>query len=158
MLFDYKLIGAPKRFLSSRGGLSKSYSQRYRLLKDPPKKVRAVSLQTGDAGTARRRAVEFVEEKIREIVFASDPRRRTIANGIHASLEEYVNDLVAQGNINRQASLVKHRIERVLTEAKLTEYVQLDAVKAAKVIAALQTKEEFRTTNTANRYREALRA
>ena len=51
MLFDYKLIGAPKRFQTSRGGLSKSYSQRYRLLKDPPRQVRTVSLQTGDAVT-----------------------------------------------------------------------------------------------------------
>lgn len=158
MLFDYKLIGAPKRFQTSRGGLSKSYSQRYRLLKDPPRKVRTVSLQTGDAGTARRRAVEFVEEKVREIVFASDPKRRTLANGIYASMQEYIDDLIAQGNTSRQAKLVKHRIERVLTEAKLTEYAQLDAVKVTKAIAKLQAKDEFKTVATANKYRECMRS
>jgi integrase len=115
-------------------------------------------LQTTDGTAARRRAVSYVERRIQEIVQASDPHARTLASGVHASLDEYVQDLIAIGNTRRQACLVQRRIERVLAEAKITEYSQLDAVRAVKAIASLQAKGEFSTTTTANRYREALRA
>ncbi|BBO31108.1 hypothetical protein PLANPX_0720 [Lacipirellula parvula] len=107
---------------------------------------------------ARRRAVAFVESRIQEIIQERDPHARTLACGVHASLGEYVQDLVAIGNTRRQACLVQRRIERVLAEAKIAEYSQLDAVKAVKAIASLQQKGEFSTTTTANRYREGLRA
>jgi integrase len=113
---------------------------------------------TADSTVARRRAVPYVERKIQEIVQERDPLTRTLASGIHATLVEYIEDLIAQGNTPRQADLVKHRIERVLTEAKLTEYAQLDAVKVTKAIAKLQAKEEFKTVATANKYRECMRS
>jgi integrase len=81
-----------------------------------------------------------------------------LVNGIHASMQEYIDDVIAQGNTVRQAELVKHRIERVLIEAKLTEYALLDAVKVTKAIAKLQAKEEFKTVATANKYRECMRS
>jgi len=115
-------------------------------------------LQTTDGTAARRRAVSYVERRIQEIIQASDPHARTLASGVLASLDEYIQDLVAIGNTRRQACLVQRRIERVLAEAKITEYSQLDAVRAVKAIASLQQKGEFSTTTTANRYREALRA
>ena len=155
---DYRLVSSPGRFKNGRGKRLKCYAQRFRLLSDPARRVRSVSLQTTDATVARRRAVVYVERRIQLIVLEADPIARTLASGIHAALVEYIDDLVAQGNTHRQANLVKHRIERVLTEAKLTDYAHLGAVKVTKAIASLQAKGEFSTTTTANRYREGLRA
>lgn len=155
---EYRLIGPPKRYRDGRGKPAKCYAQKFRLLRDPPRRVRSISLQTSDGTAARRRAVAYVEKRIQEIILETDPHARTLASGIHAALVEYIDDLIAQGNTRRQASLVQRRIERVLAEAKITEYSQLDAVKAVKAIASLQAKGEFSTTTTANRYREALRA
>ena len=158
MLPDYKLIGAPRRFANGRGVKAKCFAQRFRLLSDPPRRVRSVSLMTADSTVARRRAVAYIERCIQEIILRADPHARTMASGIDPALSEYVDDLVAQGNTRRQANLVKRRIERVLTEAKLTEYAQLDPVKVTKAIADLRAKEEFTTVSTANKYREGLRA
>lgn len=155
---DYRLVSSPGRFKNGRGKRLKCYAQRFRLLSDPARQVRSVSLQTTDATVARRRAVVYVERRIHELVLQTDPHARTLASGIHAALVEYIDDLIAQGNTRRQASLVRRRIERVLAEAKITEYAQLDAVKAVKAIASLQDKGEFSTTTTANRYREGIRA
>ena len=155
---DFKLIGAPRRYVDGSGVRSRYYCQRFRLLHDPPRRVRSVSLQTSDGTAARRRAVAFVERRIQQLLLDADPHARTLASSIHVALVEYIEDLIAQGNTPRQADLVKHRIERVLTEAKLTEYAHLDAVKVTKAIASLQAKGEFSTTTTANRYREGLRA
>lgn len=158
MLPDYRLIGAPRRFANGRGAKARCFAQRFRLLSDPPRRVRSVSLMTADATVARRRAVACVERRIQEVLHERDPLTRTLASSIQAALAEYLDDLVAQGNTRRQADLVKHRIERILTEAKLTEYAQLDSVKVTKAIAKLQAKGEFTTTTTSNRYREAARA
>lgn len=155
---EYRLIGPPKRYHDGRGKPAKCYAQKFRLLRDPPRRVRSISLQTSDGTAARRRAVAYVEKRIQEIILETDPHARTLASGVHAALVEYIDDLIAQGNTRRQASLVQRRIERVLAEAKITEYSQLDAVKAVKAIASLQAKGEFSTTTTANRYRECLRA
>lgn len=158
LLPEYRLIGPPRRYRDGRGEPAKSYAQKFRLLEDPSRRIRSISLQTSDGTAARRRAVAYVERRIQEIVQERDPLARTLASGIHAALAEYIDDLIAQGNTARQADLVTHRIERVLAEAKITEYAQLDAVKVTKAIAKLQTKGEFRTTTTSNRYREAARA
>jgi hypothetical protein len=81
-----------------RGQRSKCYAQSFRLLSDPPWKVRSVSLMTTDATAACRRAVVYFERRIRELVLESDPRARTLASNIHAALKEYVEDLVGIGN------------------------------------------------------------
>lgn len=158
MLLDYKLIGSPKRFLDSRGGLAKSFAQRFRLLSDPPRKVRSVTLQTGDVGTARRRAVPFVENKVRQISCDADPIARTLAKGIQSVLDEYLEDLAAMGNSKKHVALVKYRIDRVISEARLVEYRQLDTVRVAKAISRLTTQEHLATVATKNKYREAMRA
>lgn len=155
---DYKLIGAPRHYVDGRGARSRCYFQRFRLLHEPARKVRATSLQTSDGAVARRRAVVYVERRIREIVLKIDPQSRTVVNGIYAALQEYIDDLVAIGYTQRQADLVMNRILRIFSEAKFTEYAQIDAVRVAKAIAQLQAKEEFNTTATANKYREAMRA
>ena len=69
ILPDYRLIGPPARFKNGRGVRAASFQQKYRLLADPARKVRTVSLKTTDLTTARRRAVKYVE--------ASYPRRST---------------------------------------------------------------------------------
>jgi len=107
---------------------------------------------------ARRRVITYVEAKIRRIMLHADPTARTMTNGIHVALNEFIDDLIAVGNTRRQADLVKGRIERIITEAGFIEYSQLDSVQVTKAIAQLRAKEEFTTTVTANRYREAARA
>jgi hypothetical protein len=157
VLFDYKLIGSPRRFKDGRGNPADSYLQRWRLLRDPARKIRSVSLQTTDAAVARRRAVRFVENRIREIQEGRDPQSRTANRRIEEALGEYVNDLLATGNSPKQANLVQKRIKAVIRKARLKEYAQIDAVTVTKAIASLKTEIDF-TTTTANKYREALRA
>jgi hypothetical protein len=128
--------------------------QRYRLLTDPPRKRRAVSLQTTDAAVARGRAVRFVEEKIRQEQLARDPEARTATKGIQLVLQEYLDDLAASGNTEKQVSTVKMRIKRVIAEAKWKEFVQVDAVAAKKAIAKLAKEHRFGAV-TSNRYRAA---
>ncbi|WP_428307972.1 tyrosine-type recombinase/integrase [Lacipirellula sp.] len=158
LLPEYRLIGPPRRYCDGRGKPAKSYAQKFRLLNDPSRRIQSITLQTSDGTAARRRAVAYVERRIQTIAFDADPHARTLASCIHAALVEYIDDLTAQGNTRRQADLVKHRLERVLTEARLTEYAQLDPVKVTKAIADLKAKEEFTTVATANKYREAMRA
>jgi hypothetical protein len=55
LLAEYKLVGAPRRFLNGRGRKGKCYAQKFRLLRDPARRVRSVSLKTADAAAARRR-------------------------------------------------------------------------------------------------------
>jgi integrase len=157
MLPDYKLIGPPQRFKNGFGKKSASYMQRYRLLTDPSRKRRAVSLQTTDAAVARGRAVRFVEEKIRQEQLARDPQTRTTTKRIQTVLQEYLDDLKASGNTEKQASMVETRIKRVIAAAKWKEYAQVDAVAAKKAIAKLAKDHSFGAV-TSNRYREALRA
>lgn len=155
---EYVLIGAPRRYADGRNEKAKYYSQRYRLLHEPVRRIRSVSLKTKDGAAARRRAVPFVEAKIAKLVLLSDPQARTATNGICAALNEYVDHLIAVGNTIKQAKLVRGRIERIIAQAGFTEYAQLDSVKVAKAISELGDKEEFSTLATKNKYCEAARA
>jgi integrase len=155
---DYKLIGAPRRFKNGHGQQAKYYAQRFRLLSDSVRKIRSVSLLTVDKTVARRRAVVSVEEKVRKLTFSRDPHFRTQHGAIRTVVQEYVDDLRARGNTEKQAVLVQGRIELVIEKAAFTEYVQVDAVRVVKAIKDLQDKGQFKTTATANKYLEAVRA
>ena len=50
---------------------------------------------------ARRRAIAYVERRIQEIALQANPQARTLASGVHVSLVEYIDDLIAQGNTRR---------------------------------------------------------
>lgn len=76
----------------------------------------------------------------------------------YVSRKEYIDDLLAVGNTEKQVDLVKARIERVIKQAGFTAYSELDAVKVTKAVKDLQRKGQFTTTATANKYVEALRA
>src|SRR3954467_1220992 len=143
MLPDYVLIGDPRRFKNGRGNAPASYLQKYRLLTDPPRKLRSVSLRTCDLTVARRRSVRFVEDRIREDLLARDPQARTSAKGIAAALKEYLADLTASGNTAKQVNLVRTRILRVISQAKLKEFAQVDAVIVKRAISKLMAKHEF---------------
>lgn len=155
---DYKLIGAPRHYVDGYGLRSRCYFQRFRLLHEPARKIRTISLQTSDGAAARRRAVAYVERRIGEIVLATDPHARTFASGVHAALDEYVGDLLALGNTQKHSEMIKRRINRVISEAKFSDYAHIDAVRVTKAISQLNHKGEFNTTATANKYREAMRA
>lgn len=157
ILPDYKLVGGPHKFRNGHGRKSASFMQRYRLLAEPSRKVRSVSLQTTDLTVARRRAVKFVEDRLRKDLLARDPEARTASNGIAAALREYIEDSAATGNSPKQIAMVKMRIERVVKQAKLTEYAQVDCVVVTRAIAKLATTHKFGVV-TKNRYREAMRA
>lgn len=158
LLPDYKLVGSPGRFKNGHGKLAKFYAQRFRLLSDPPRKVRSVSLATADKAVALRRVVEYVEDRIFHIALSRDPRFRTQYGSIAAAVQEYIEDLLAVGNTDKQADLVQGRIQAVIEQAAFTEYIQVDAVRVIKAIKDLQGKGQFKTTATANKYLEALRA
>ena len=157
-LLDYVLVCSPRRFKNGHGKQAKYYAQRYRLRTDPPRKVRSVSLRTNDKAIARRRVCEYVEEKVRQLTMSRDPQFRTQQGNIGDVLSEYIDDLLAIGNTEKRANLVKSRIERVNKQAGFTVYAELDAVKVTKAIKDLQRKGQFTTTATANKYVEALRA
>jgi integrase len=157
VLPDYKMIGGPKRFMDGHGRKSASFMQRYRLLTDSSRKLRSVSLQTTDLTVARRRAVKFVEDKLRKQLIASNPEASTVSKGIAAALKEYLADLNATGNSSKQIATVKMRIERIIKQAKFNEYAQVDGVKVVNAIDKLATKHKFGTA-TKNRHREAMRA
>lgn len=157
LLPDYRLVGSPGRFKNGHGGRAQCYAQRFRLLHERPRRVRSVSLQTTDAAVARRRAVRYVEARVREIQEGRDPEARTANRRIEDALSEYIGNLLAVGNSAKQASLVKQRIKAVIRKARLKEYAQVDAVTVTKAIASLKTEIGFKAT-TANKYREALRA
>src|SRR5690242_19899509 len=96
LLPDYKLVGPPRRFINGRGVRSASYLQKFRLLSE--KRVRIVSLKTSDSGTARSRAVRYVEARIREELLASDPSARTANRTIASVIMEYTGNLASLGN------------------------------------------------------------
>jgi len=153
----YRLLGAPRRF-KTKGKRSKHYLQRFRLDNDPVRKVRSVSLRTQDTALARRRAADYVEERVLEIAEDRDPELRTVNGSIKGALKEYIDDLFATGNTEKQGDMVKGRIERIIEKAAFTEYAQIDAVQVTKAIAGLQKANVFKTTATANKYLEAMRA
>ena len=155
MLPDYKLIDTPNRLTNGRGERCSSYLQKYRLLTE--KRVRSVSLQTTDLTIARRRAVRFVEDRLRQDMLARDPQARTATSGIGAALQEYLDNLAAAGNSPKQVDTVRMRIERVIKQARFKEYAQVDSVHVTKAIAKLKDRHKFGVA-TANRYREAMRA
>lgn len=154
----YKLIGGPERYVNGRGRKDRHYRQKFRLLDEPLRAVRSVSLRTKDVGVARRRATEIVEQRIRAIVLARDPQARTAANGVRVALDEYLDDLAALGNTSKQTRLVRTRIERLISECSWTEYQQVDSVSAIQAVSQLRTDGTIKTLATANKYREALRA
>jgi len=158
LLPDYKLIGSPSRFKNGHGKLGRFYSQRFRLLIDPPRKVRSVSLKTTDKAVALRRAVRYVEERVLQLTLSRNPLFRTQYGGIEVALQEYLNNLKAIGNTEKQVGLVKTRIELVISRAYFVEYNQIDAVKVTKAINDLKSEGQFKTTATANKYLEAMRA
>lgn len=121
----YKLIGGPERYVNGRGRKDRHYRQKFRLLDEPLRAVRSVSLRTKDVGVARRRATEIVEQRIRAIVLARDPQARTAANGVRVALDEYLDALAALGNTSKQTRLVRTRIERLISECSWTEYQQV---------------------------------
>lgn len=155
---DYKLVGSPCRFKNGHGKPAKYYAQRFRLLSDPPRKIRSVSLRTNDKAIAFRRAVKYVDERVLAIAVSCDPHLRTMRSSIDAALQEYVDDLSAIGNTDKQVCLVKGRIELVIARASFSEYAQVDAVKVTKAITDLKSSGQFKTTATANKYLEAMRA
>ncbi|WP_339909484.1 site-specific integrase [Symmachiella dynata] len=65
---------------------------------------------------------------------------------------------MAVGNTEKQVFLVKGRIESVIARASFNEYAQIDAVKVTKAIKDLNNEGQFKTTATANKYLEAMRA
>ena len=158
LLPDYRLVGSPGRFKNGHGKLAKHYAQRFRLRSDPPRKVRSVSLVTTDKAVALRRVVEYVEDKVFQIALSRDPRFRTQHGSIAAAVQEYIGNLLAVGNTDKQADLVKGRIRLVIEQAEFIEYAEVDAVRVVKAIKDLQDKGQFKTTATANKYLEAFRA
>lgn len=158
LLSDYKLIGPPYRFRNGHGKLAKFYAQRFRLMNDPPRKVRSVTLKTKDVAIARQRAAQYVEERVFQLTMSRSPNFRTRHGRIAAVLQEYIDDLKAIGNTEKQASLVKTRIELIVARASFSEYAHIDAVKVTKAINDLKGEGQFQTTSTANKYLEAMRA
>lgn len=157
MNVEYRLIGVPGRFLNGHGRRARHYAQKFRLLRDPARRVRSVSLKTTGAAAARCRVVRYVEDRVAEIEQRRDPQTRTAANHIDDALKEYLDHLKATGNSAKQAKLVETRIRLVIKKARLTEYSQVDAVEIIKAIAQLKTDHQL-STITANKYREAMRA
>ncbi len=155
---DFKLIGEPGRFKNGHDKQARHFAQRFRLLGDTSRKIRSVSLQTTDKTVARRRAVSRVEAKVFELTMVRNLNFRTEHGSIQAVLGEYVDDLLANGNTEKQAELVQGRIELVIEKAGFTEYAQVDAVQVVKAIKELQDKGQFQATSTANKYLEAVRA
>ena len=152
ILPDFKLIGSPGRFRNGHGRRASTYAQKYRYLNE--KRIRSVSLQTTDLTTARRRAVEYVEDRIRADLLARDPQARTLAVGIAAALKEYLDHLTATGNSAKQVATVKMRIERVIKQAKLKEYSHIESIIVTKAIAKLSEQHGFGVV-TCNRYRRS---
>jgi integrase len=155
---DFKLVGSPRRFRNGHGKQGKYYAQRFRLLADPARKISSVSLKTTDRTVAVRRAVEYVEQRVHQLTMSRDLQFRTQFGDICDLLREYIDDLLAIGNTDKQAQLVKGWIELVIEKAAFTEYVQIDVVKITKAINDLQRGGQFNTTATANKYLEAWRA
>jgi integrase len=153
---DFKLIGDPQRYVDGRGNKAANYLQRFRLLNEP-RRTRKVSLQTTDLTTARRRAVRFVEDKLRAELIANDPQARTANRAIGTVLQEYLDHLRDVGNSAGQVKMVKTRCTAVITEAKYKEFSHVDSVTAIAAIGRLAKRDKFGVT-TQNKYREALRS
>jgi integrase len=158
ILPEYIPLGSPRRYKNGSGKQSKFYAQKFRLLRDPSRRVRSVTLKTTDSTTARRRAVEYVERRISEIEFRNNPAIRIASSAIKNVLDEYIQNLGDVGNTAKQTLLVRTRIEHVISEAGWTEYQQVDAVTAVAAISSLRKREVITTVTTANKYREAVRA
>ncbi|MCH7511740.1 MAG: hypothetical protein IIB19_05170 [Chloroflexi bacterium] len=154
---EYVLRGNPERYKSGRGKRCKNYSQKFRILSEPIRQIRNVTLKTKDKAVARARVKEYVEQKVREIVLKQDPELRTKCNGIMVGLQEWIDNKLACGDTEKDTYSVQTKIKLIIKEAGFTEFAEVDAVKAIKAIADLQRKRKFRTV-TANRYLEALKA
>ena len=95
---EYKLIGSVCRYRNGHGQRAKNYAQRFRILSDPPRKVRSVSLATTDRQEARNRAVGYVKTKVHQLAMSFDPHFRTGHSDIATALEEYADTQLAMGN------------------------------------------------------------
>jgi hypothetical protein len=131
---DYRLIGTPARFTNGRGVRAARFHQKFRLLADPACKVRTVSLKTTDLTTARRRAVKFVEARVRQDLLARDPQARTLAIGISAALKEYLDHLTATGNSAKQVAMEAVRLS---SEALLARYTKIPQAAIADLVEAV---------------------
>ena len=92
---DYKLIGDVRK-QRSRGKSSTNFVQRYRVLTEA--KVCVVSLQTTDKATARRRAVGYVEAKLRNKQRTADSKCvEWVAVPLDRQIDDYITALKHDG-------------------------------------------------------------
>lgn len=113
----YRLLGGP-RHQRSRGKVSPIYSQRYRLVDDPPRKVRVISLKTTDKTAARRIATACVEKAIRKTVEEAEPSHRHVDKTIAQHLHDYISDLRAEGRSPKYVDLCEARINAMIAGCK----------------------------------------
>ncbi len=133
---DYRLIGSPRK-QRSRGVESKNYVQRWRYEVDPPTKVRVVSLQTADAGLARKRAVAFVEKAIQATQPKSkdDQYAKWAVVPLADQIENYTESLLADGRCAAHVACSKGRIVRMIAGCNIHFVNDVDATTLKNWIA-----------------------
>ena len=155
ILPDYRLIGPPARFKNGRGVSAASFHQKFRLLADPARKVRTVSLKTTDLTTARRRAVKYVEARIRADLLARDPASQDVGDRNCCGLKEYLDHLTATGNSAKQVD-DRQDADRASDQAGEAQRVlaQIESsLSSPRRSRRLSEKHGFGIV-TCNRYRE----
>ena len=146
---DYKLVGQPRR-QRSRGQLSAVYVQRYRLLDDPPRKLRVVSLKTEDKTTARRIAARTVEDALRKVIDAAIAPKASphILTPLLTHLDDYIADLKADGRSPNHIVQVRSRCRRLFKTCQFKWLSDLDAIRIKAWLAAKREKGEFAMQTT----------
>ena len=135
----YKLIGEPKRYKNGRGKRAKNYIQKFRLLSDPPRKYRSVSLGTRDVSVARSLAKKFVEERIEALTIAATPLLRTKTVEIKKTLGEYITSLENDGNTSKHVAQIEFRITKIIEQAGFTMYSEVDNSKVKNAVCLFQS-------------------
>lgn len=155
---QYKLIGEPKRYKNGRGKRAKNYIQKFRILSDPTRKYRSVSLGTKDVSVARSRAKKFVEDRLKSLTVAADPLLKTKTVEIKKTLSEYTASLENDGNTPKHVAQIGFRITKIIDQAGFTMYSEIDNARAKNAVCEVQKSGQFKTNSTANKYLEAIQA
>ncbi len=122
----YKLIGDVHR-QRSRGKVSETYSQRYRLLNETRKRV--VSLKTTDRATARRVAVATVELAIEQLTNGPDKFAKHAQTPILDHLTAFIDDLVAEEKSPKHVRNTDSKIKAIIAGCQFKRIGDLDAPK-----------------------------
>jgi integrase len=140
---DYKLLGSPIR-IKAKGKVVGHYYQQYRLLSDPPRKLRRAPC-VADKTISRKKATHFVETHLRKTLGDIDPVAKHSAATIDEHLAVYIEALKADARSKSHIQNEQGRIRRITSDLKWSRIEQVSGLAIKGWIADKRDNGEWIT-------------